>query len=119
MRNVVLFLLSLVLGLGAGLAIGWVVLPPTPAPSTLASLGTAEKDSVILLAATVFEADGNVQAARLRLAALGYAEPGPEIIESVKRGVPTQTLNLVDVQRLLRLANAFGAVPPELQNLVP
>lgn len=119
MRNVILFFFSLILGLSVGLAIGWVVLPPTPVPSTLASLGASEKDSVILLAATVFEADGNVQAARLRLAALSFAEPGPEIIESVKRGVQAQTLNLADVQRLLRLANAFGAVPPELQNLVP
>lgn len=119
MRNVIIFFISLGLGLSAGLAIGWAILPPTPVPSTLASLGPSEKDSVILLAATVFEADGNVQAARLRLAALGYAEPGPEIIESVKRGVQAQTINLVDVQRLLRLADAFGAVPPELQNLVP
>lgn len=119
MRNVIIFFISLLLGLGTGFAIGWAVLPPTPVPSTFASLGPSEKDSVILLAATVFEADGNVQAARLRLAALGFAEPGPEIIESVKRGVPAQTVNLVDVQRLLRLADAFGAVPPELQNLVP
>lgn len=119
MRNVIIFFIALILGLGGGLVIGWAVLPPTPVPSTFASLSLSEKDSVILLAATVFEADRNVQAARLRLAALGFAEPGPEIIESVKRGVQAQTLNLVDVQRLLRLADAFGAVPPELQNLIP
>ncbi len=101
----------LALGAAAGLYLGWVVTPVDYIDTAPASLHPAYKDDYTLMVATVYAADGDLEAARARLASLGYADPGAAVTATFQRlqkaGYPA-----ADLERLASLAKVLGAPPP-------
>jgi hypothetical protein len=104
----------LALGLGAGLYIGWVVAPVQYVDTDPASLSQTYKDDYVLMIATLYSENGDLAAARARLAALGFADPGPAVAAAAHRLIAAQKPD-ADLRRLARLAAGFNATTPEMQ----
>jgi hypothetical protein len=111
-------LISLALGLGAGLYIGWVAAPVKYVDTAPASLGQTYKDDYILMIAAIYSEDSDLAAAQSRLAALGFADPGLAVADAARRFIIAEQPE-ADLRRLARLAAALGAATPELQPYLP
>jgi len=105
---------SLLAGLSLGLYLGWVVSPVQYVDTDPASLRQDYKDEYILMIATIYAQDGDLAAARARLAGLGLEGPGPAVAEAAQRFIGAQKPE-ADVRRMVGLAAAFDALTPELQ----
>lgn len=62
--------LSLILGLGIGLVLGWVVVPVKYVDTAIVDLGAQHKEEYISLVASAYACDGNLEKAQTRLDAL-------------------------------------------------
>ncbi len=126
--SLVTLIFSLALGLAAGLYIGWVVSPVQYVDTDPASLSQTYKDDYILMIAAVYSQNGDLAAARARLAELGFADPGPAVAAAAHRfisppkrsgaGIAAQKPE-ADLRRVARLAAAFNATTPELLRYLP
>jgi len=116
--SLVTLIFSLALGLAAGLYIGWVVSPVQYVDTDPASLSQTYKDDYILMIAAVYSQNGDLAAARARLAELGFADPGPAVAAAAHRFIATQKPE-ADLRRVARLAAAFNATTPELLRYLP
>jgi hypothetical protein len=67
--------LALALGLGGGLYYGWVLAPVQYVDADPASLHEAFKDDYVLMIATAYAGDGDLDAARAQLATWRPARP--------------------------------------------
>jgi hypothetical protein len=112
--SLVTLVVCLALGLGAGLYIGWVVSPVQYVDTAPASLSQTYKDDYVLMIATIYSENGDLAAARARLAALGFADPGPAVAAAAHRLIAAQKPD-ADLRRLARLAAALNATTPEMQ----
>ncbi len=115
---VITFVLALAVGAGLGLYIGWVAAPVEYTNTAPSSLSQSYKDDYILMIATLYAQDQNVEAARAQLSQLGFANPGPAVAEAAQRYL-TAHAQPNDLRRLARLAAAFNAALPELQDYLP
>jgi hypothetical protein len=113
-----IFLATLTLGLGAGLYIGWVAAPVEDVDTSPQSLQTEYKDDYVLMIAAAYTQDQRAEAARARLAALGYNDLAPAIATTARRLITAQTPE-ADLRRLAQLAAALNALPPDLQSYLP
>jgi len=116
--SLVTLIFSLALGLGAGLYIGWVVSPVQYVDTDPASLSQTYKDDYILMIAAVYSQNGDLAAARARLAALDFADPGAAVAAAAHRFIAAQKPE-ADLRRVARLAAAFNATTPEMQPYLP
>ena len=116
--SVVTLLLSAALGLGLGLYFGWVVAPVQYVDTDPSTLSQTHKDDYILMIATIYAGDGDAAAARARLAALGFADPGAGVAAAAHRFIAAQGPE-ADLRRLARLAAALDATTPEMQPYLP
>ncbi len=107
-------LLSVAVGLGAGLYIGWVVNPVQYVDTDPTSLHQTYKDDYILMIAAVYSQNGDLTVARTHLASLGFADPGPAVAAAAHRLIAAQKPE-TDLRPLARLAAAFNASTPEMQ----
>ncbi len=112
--SLVTLIISVALGLGAGLYIGWVVSPVQYVDTDPASLSQTYKDDYILMIAAVYSETGDLAAARARLAELGFADPGPAVAAAAHRFIAAQEPE-ADLRRLARLAAVLNATTPEMQ----
>jgi hypothetical protein len=71
-----LLLVAFVVGLGAGLYVGWVIAPVEYTDTAPVSLAQTYKDDYVLLIATRYAGDGNLATARAGLQSLGLTEAG-------------------------------------------
>lgn len=69
------FVLSIALGIALGLVYGWVINPPDYVDITPASLAPSYRTDAVLMVATIYHADGDLDAAALRLSLLGSDPP--------------------------------------------
>lgn len=115
---VITFLVTLALGLGAGLYIGWVAAPVQYVNTAPASLRQSAKDDAVLMIAAVYAGDGDREAARARLAELGFVDPGSAVAAAGLRALEAGAAE-ADVRRLAGLAAAFEPLPPQLQPFQP
>ena len=116
--SVLTFSVFLVVGLGVGLYIGWVASPVQYVDTAPASLHQAYKDDYILMAATVYAQDNDLDVVRARLAQLGFDHPGPAVAAATQRLIAAHKPE-ADLRRLARLAAAFNATTPEMQPYLP
>ena len=109
-RALALIIAALLLGLAGGLYYGWVIAPVQYVDADPASLHEAFKDDYLLMIATAYAGDGDLENARAQIATLGLRAEAPTITAAVERlnaaGLPPE-----DAARLAQLADALAAGP--------
>ena len=80
-----LILLGLILGVALGLLYGWVISPVSYTNTSPAALRADYKDQYLLLIATSYTADGDLDRARQRMAQLGVADPAGAVTALAQR----------------------------------
>jgi hypothetical protein len=103
--------LALVLGAAVGLAYGWLVQPVKYVDTAPASLRADYRTDYVLMAAEAFQADGNLEAARVRLAALGPQSPLDIVAAAIEYTV-AHGADRTDLDTLNRLAIRLRAALP-------
>jgi len=116
--SVLTFVVFLALGLAGGLYFGWVVSPVEYVDTAPFSLHQSYKDDYILMIAAVYSGDGDLDAARARLTALGFDDPGPAGAAAAQRLIAAGGPE-ADLRRIVRLAADFGVTTPEMQPYLP
>ena len=104
---------GLAIGLILGLAIGWWIWPVRYAGSAPAVLRRDYRDDYLVMVATAYEVEGDLEHARGQLASLNPNEPSAPLIKLAQRLVQAGG-STDDITRLAHLASAFGALPPGL-----
>jgi hypothetical protein len=112
-RWVVLGIVGLIAGLTLGVVIGWWVLPVEYTNTPPSVLRQDYRDNYIMMVATVYAVEGDLDRARERLAALDAEDPAAPVIELGERlisagGEPDE------ITRLAQLAWALDVITPPL-----
>lgn len=101
-------------GLALGFAIGWWLWPVQYKNTAPATLRQDYRDDYLVMVATAYEIERDLQQARGRLELLDRQEPAAPVIELAERlieaGGGGETITC-----LARLARALGATPPALE----
>ncbi len=116
--RLVWFLISIALGVAAGLAYGWVFNPVQYVNTTPDSLREDYKTDYVLMVAEIYEGDGSVDLAVKRLQLLADDAP----LRIVQRAIITaQELDYSnrDLDRLGRLSLELQNWSPEAEELQP
>jgi hypothetical protein len=111
-KRLVWFLVSILLGVGAGLLVAWVVLPARYANTQLTSLRSDYKADYVLMVAEAYQGDGDLTAAVNHLEALSDEKP----IRIVQQAIITaQSIGYAraDIELLGRLAQAVQMLFPD------
>ena len=109
MRKLILALLVLALGIGAGLFFGWYVWPVTYTESAPSRMGQDWRDEAIWMAAQSFAYDRDLEAAQARLRPLSpSANLGQLVLDRAELAIQ-QNLPPQQITYLARLAAALGA----------
>ena len=118
--SVVIILICLAVGVSLGLYYGWVISPVQYTDTDPISLRQSYQDDYVLMTAAIYASDGDLAAARARLAPLAAAakDPGVTVAEATGRFIKAHQPD-VDLRRLVRLAIAFKTVTPEMQPYLP
>lgn len=111
--GIVQFILSVATGLAIGFAIGWWLWPVEYTNTTPRVLRRDYRNDYILMTATAYAADEDLERARERLQLLDPAAPAAPVIELAERIVAAGG-SAEDVTRLARLAWALGSLPQTL-----
>ena len=112
-RWVILGVIGLAVGLTMGIAIGWWVWPVEYTNTPPSVLRQDYRDEYIVMVATTYEVEGDLDRARERLAALDAEDHAAPVIEAGERliaagGKPE------DIARLAQLAWALDVITPSL-----
>ncbi len=107
------------MGLALGLVVGWWLWPVQYTNTAPHMLRQDYYDDYVVMVATAYEVEGDLEKARARLSLLDADEPAAPVIELAERLVETGG-SVEDTVRLARLARAFGAstssLDPYLEN---
>jgi hypothetical protein len=104
---------GLVLGLALGFAIGWWLWPVQYTNTAPRALRQDHQDDYIVMVATAYAVEGDLELARERLELLNQEEPTVPVIELAERIIESKG-STEDVGYLARLAAALGAHSPTL-----
>jgi hypothetical protein len=104
----IIIVAALAVGVGIGLYVGWVAAPVKYVDTAPNSLQRAFKDDYVLMIATAYAGDGDLQAARSQLAGLGFTKSAAAVSAAAQR-LSAAGLPDADQQRLAALAQALGA----------
>jgi len=107
-RLIIPVLIALLAGLGGGLYVGWVGAPVEYVDAGPDSLHQSFKDDYILMIATAYAGDGNLNAALVALGPLGFDNLSAAVSEAASRLAATG-LPAADQARLSDLAAALAA----------
>ena len=111
-RTLLVVVLGLVVGVASGLAIGWSW-PISTVKTDPSALSVDWQADWVLMTAQAYSLDGDLDAARQRLAMLGGGDPGPQVAQRGERAM-AEELPPSYIGSLARLAAALGARTPEL-----
>ncbi len=103
-------LTAIVLGISLGLLYSWAINPVDYVDTPPVSLRAEYKDQYRAVIAAAFEATGDLQRARDRLALLGDEEPSLALVAQAQRYL-AEGRDFADAQALAFLASALGQVP--------
>ncbi len=114
LRRILWYLIcGLAIGVGLGLWISWILTPAEFVDTTPASLRNDFKDQYRVLIASSYQATGDLQRARIRLASMGDADPALILSNqsgrAIAAGDPTGS-----AFTLAFLAKALQALPPTI-----
>lgn len=112
-RWIIQIVVGLAVGLGLGVAIGWLWWPVEYTNTAPAVLRQDYHDDYVVMVATTYEVDGDLERARERLALLNPQDPAAPVIELAERLVAVGG-SRADTARLARLAWAFRVITPAL-----
>ncbi len=102
---------ALILGVAAGLAYGWLIQPVKYVNTAPASLRVDYRTDYVLMVAEVYQANGDLNAARVRLAALGPQSPLDMVTAALEYTV-AHGADRTDLDTLNRLAVQLRAALP-------
>lgn len=111
--RVFLFLLSITLGLGAGLLYGWVLNPPPYSDLPLSSLREDFKADYVLMVAEIYHQDGNLPQAVKRLNTLNPTLPPARSVAEALLTARDLDYHPLDLELLSELARAVQTAAPE------
>ncbi len=99
-RRLIFFFLAILVGVGAGLAIGWMLMPPTaPSDAPISNLRTDFKTDLVLMVAEDFQSEANAMEALTQLDKLDSGDPitllGKSIQYAKSIGYPEEDLILM------------------------
>ncbi len=117
-QSAIVLLVCLIAGIGLGLYFGYVVSPVQYTDTSPSSLRQADKDDYILMTASIYAADNDLDAARERLTNLGFDNAGAAVAETTERYIKAG-LPQADLRRLVFLAIGFKTVTPAMQPYLP
>ena len=100
------FFLMVILGIGAGLLIGWEVCPLAPRNTQPDSLSTAYRTDTVLMIAELYHNDGDPALALERLAFLGKQDP-VTLLNSALSYAEAHQYTPTDLQLMQSLAEAI------------
>lgn len=112
-RWIIQITIGLALGLALGVAIGWWWWPVEYINTAPAMLRRDYYDDYIVMVATTYEVEGDLERAHERLMLLDPQAPTAPLIELAERLVAVGG-NRADITRLARLAWAFRVITPRL-----
>ncbi len=101
------------LGLALGFAIGWWLWPVQYTNTAPSALRKDYRDDYIVMVATAYEVEKDLELARERLELLNQEKPTAPVIELAERIIEANG-NPEDIEHLAHLAAALGASPPTL-----
>lgn len=104
---------GMVMGLALGFAVGWWLWPVQYTNTAPAVLRQDYHDDYVVMIATAYEVERDLEQARERLQSLDPEEPAAPVIELAERLVEAGS-SADDVNRLAHLAEALGAATPTL-----
>jgi hypothetical protein len=107
--------LGILLGLGLGILIGWVLYPVHYVDTPPSALRAGYKDQYLLLIASAYAADHNLDRARQRLDTLGY----PDALQAVDALAQDLAANGKDASMVAVLANDIRIGHPGNAILLP
>ena len=107
--------IGVVLGLVLGFAIGWWVWPVQYTNTAPGALRQDHRDDYIVMVATAYEVEGNLEQARERLGLLDAEGSAALVVELAERLVEAGG-DTEDITLLARLARALGATTPVLDS---
>jgi uncharacterized membrane protein YccC len=108
----IFILLGLAIGVGLGLAVGWVFWPTQFTDANPAALEDRYRRDYVLLIADSYALDNNLAAAQQRIEDLG--EDGPQYVLQVLIEMILRQDDEGAVRRLARLANDIGQYTPAM-----
>lgn len=114
--RVILFFLSIAIGVGAGLVYGWVLNPPPYRDLEPASLRADFRADAVLMVAEIYQADGRLPQALRRLSILAPDRPPALLVAEALLTARELEYAPPDLEALSNLARAVqatggGAVP--------
>lgn len=113
LKIAVLVILGLAAGLAVGLLLGWVVWPVQFVDTAISDLAPEHKDEYVLLVASAYLTDRNVEKAQSRLARLEVPNIGSWLSAEIDNYIAGGR-DEADIQALAALANALGVTSPQM-----
>jgi hypothetical protein len=113
----IFILLGLVIGVGLGLAIGWVFWPTEFTDANPTVLEDRYRRDYVLLIADSYALDNNLVAAQQYISELG--ENGPQYVLAVLIEMILRQDDEGAIRRLTRLANDIGQYTPAMAPYLP
>ncbi len=104
---------SVAVGLALGFVVGWWLWPVKYTNTAPSMLRQDYHDDYIVMIASAYEVDGDLEQARERLILLSPGEPAAPVVELAERIIEADG-NLEDIYRLAYLAAAFEPPTPAL-----
>jgi hypothetical protein len=111
-RWIIQAVVGVVVGLALGFGIGWGLWPRESAPSP-AKLRWDYQENYVIMVATAYEVEGDLNLAQERLALLDPQNPAAPVVRLGERLVAAGA-SVEDIGRLARLAWALDAITPPL-----
>jgi hypothetical protein len=106
------------LGIGLGIAIGWLVWPVSYYDTDVYDLRADYQDEFVVLVGALYQLEGNVEVARQWLALLSPPDapkPPKVIVVEVTERYIARGANATDIGYLVGLAEALGTVTTPMQ----
>jgi len=111
MRRWIWFILTVGIGFGVGLLYGWVISPVKYVDTTLSNLRYDYQTDYVLMAAEAYAAEGDLDLAARRLAALGDTPPAEIVRQAMIYAAQLQYADS-DQELLSQLATALQVWTP-------